>query len=262
VKNKEKANADAPVSADASYERLQIRYTDYRRQKMDPTQQFTIDPNDPPTFEKVWKMFQETREEFREMFRETRERIAATDRRIEELSKKADRCQAEVISYQRETDRQIRELSKDAWEINNTFGKRVEEIASEKLWEKFYALGYVFTVSGARVYTDGKRKICYVDRLLENEEYAMAVEIKSELTGGDVNEHLERMEKVREQLDKRGDRRKLLGAVAGMIVTDGVRKYAQDKGLYVLVQSGDTVAVAEPPEGFKPREWCSNEQNH
>jgi hypothetical protein len=91
--------------------------------------------------------------------------------------------------------------------------------------------------------------------MLENGDYVMAVEIKSNLTAEDVDRHIERIGKVREQLDKRGDRRKLVGAVAGMVVTKEAREYAQRKGLYVLVQSGDTVAVAEAPEGFKVREW-------
>jgi hypothetical protein len=91
--------------------------------------------------------------------------------------------------------------------------------------------------------------------LLENGDYAMPVEIKSALAEDDVDEHLERIGKVKEQFDKRGDRRKLVGAVAGMVVTDEVRKYAQKKGLYVLVQSGNTVTVAKGPENFKSREW-------
>ncbi|MDR0668809.1 MAG: hypothetical protein LBF95_01890, partial [Treponema sp.] len=97
--------------------------------------------------------------------------------------------------------------------------------------------------------------VAQVDILLENGEYAMPVEVKSVLTERDVDEHLERIEKVREQLDKRGDRRKLVGAVAGMAVADEVRKYGQRKGLYVLVQSGDSVVVADTPENFKAREW-------
>ncbi|MDR1286717.1 MAG: hypothetical protein LBK08_12875, partial [Treponema sp.] len=78
---------------------------------------------------------------------------------------------------------------------------------------------------------------------------------KSELTAEDVDDHIKRIGKVREQLDKRGDTRKLVGAVAAMVASEDVRKYALKKGLYVLVQSGDTVVLAEPPEGFKVREW-------
>jgi hypothetical protein len=49
--------------------------------------------------------------------------------------------------------------------------------------------------------------------------------------GRDVDKHVERVGKAREQLDKRGDRRKLVGAVVRMIMTKEVRKYAQEKGL-------------------------------
>jgi hypothetical protein len=40
-----------------------------------------------------------------------------------------------------------------------------------------------------------------------------------------------------------------------MVAAGGVRKYAQKKGLYVVVQSGDTAALAESPEDFAAREW-------
>jgi hypothetical protein len=40
-----------------------------------------------------------------------------------------------------------------------------------------------------------------------------------------------------------------------MVVSNEVKKYAQKKGLYVLVQSGDLIEVAEAPQQFKAREW-------
>jgi hypothetical protein len=52
-----------------------------------------------------------------------------------------------------------------------------------------------------------------------------------------------------------GDARRLVGAVAGAIVPKNVRRYAQKKGLYVLEQSGESVEIAEAPEGFPPQEW-------
>jgi hypothetical protein len=69
-----------------------------------------------------------------------------------------------------------------------------------------------------------------------------------------VDEHVERMEKLRRYADEHGDRRKFLGAVAGAIVADNVKEYALRKGFYVIRQSGDTVII-ENPEAFKPREW-------
>ncbi|MDR2101912.1 MAG: hypothetical protein LBP43_05020 [Treponema sp.] len=182
------------------------------------------------TFEKVWMMFQET------------------DKQIRELSQEADQ-------RQEETNKQIKELSKNIGGLNNAFGKWVEEMVSAKLWEKFKTMGYTFTRGGPMKFWEDGRTVAQVDMFLENGDYAMPVEIKSELTIEDVADHIKRIEKVRQQLDKRGDRRKLVGAVAGMVVPEHVREYAQKEGFYVLVQSGDSVAAAETPEGFKVREW-------
>jgi dihydroxyacid dehydratase/phosphogluconate dehydratase len=35
---------------------------------------------------------------------------------------------------------------------------------------------------------------------------------------------------------------------------ESVRNYAIKKGLYAIVQTGDTVRI-DIPEGFQPREW-------
>jgi phenylalanyl-tRNA synthetase alpha subunit len=189
------------------------------------------------TFEKVWAMFQENREQMKEMSRE------------------ADRRQVEADRRQAEVDRQIRELSKNIGGLNNSFGRWAEEMVSARLWEKFRALGYTFTQGGPQKYWEGSRTVLQVDLLLENGDYAMPVEIKSNLTVEDVDKQVERIGKLREQLDKRGDGRKLVGAVAGMVVAEHVRTYAQDRGLDGVVQSGDTVTVADAPEGFRARDW-------
>jgi hypothetical protein len=229
------------------------------------------------TFEKVWAMFQETDKQMEKMSKETDLRIekmsretdlrrAEIDKQMEKMSRETDLRRAEIdrqmekmsgeANRQRaETDKQIKELSRNIGGLNNSFGRWAEEMVSAKLWEKFKILGYTFTHGGPEKYWEESRIVAQVDMLLENGDYAMAVEIKSELTMEDVDWHLERIGKVRAQLDKRGDKRKLVGAVAAMVAGGNVREYAQRKGLYVLVQSGDTVALAEAPEGFKVREW-------
>jgi hypothetical protein len=120
--------------------------------------------------------------------------------------------------------------------------------------EKFNALGYVFEKAGPNVrFVDkNNRTIAEVDIFLENEDVALAVEVKSKLTTENVQEHTERMEKLRCHADNRGDRRKLVGAVA--VIPEGVRPFALKNGFYVIEQSGNTVKT-EVPEGFKPREW-------
>ncbi|MDR2375566.1 MAG: hypothetical protein LBD96_03910 [Treponema sp.] len=204
------------------------------------------------TFEKVWVMMQDFSIKAEQRQAALDEQQAETSRQIKELSRETDK---QIKELSRETDKQIKELSRNIGGLSSSFGKWAEEMISAKLWEKFKELGYTFTHGGPEKFWEGERTVAQVDMLLEDGDYAMPVEIKSVLTERDVNEHIERMRKVREQLDKRGDRRKLVGAVAGMVVAAEVREYAQRKGLYVLVQSGDSVVVAEMPENFKAREW-------
>ncbi|MDR1949225.1 MAG: hypothetical protein LBQ38_07525, partial [Spirochaetaceae bacterium] len=132
----------------------------------------------------------------------------------------------------------------------------VEHLVLANIKKKFNDLGYEFTKTGPNVLIDDKKKqiITQIDAMLENGEYAIAIEVKTQLNVSHVDEHLERMEKLRIYADDRQDKRKFLGAVAGAIVADNVKNYALKKGLYVIQQSGDTVTI-ENPAGFKPREW-------
>jgi hypothetical protein len=63
------------------------------------------------------------------------------------------------------------------------------------------------------------------------------------------------MIEVRKYFDNHKDPRKLVGAVAGGIVPENVKRYAQKKGLYVVEQNGDNVMIDEPPKGFIAKEW-------
>jgi ACT domain-containing protein len=93
-----------------------------------------------------------------------------------------------------------------------------------------------------------------VDVWLENGEFVMAVEVKSRPRKRDVEDHVKRMGILRAYLDGRNDTRKLLGAIAGAIVSRDLRDTIIEQGFYVIEQSGDTVKI-EPPTDFKPRIW-------
>jgi len=92
-----------------------------------------------------------------------------------------------------------------------------------------------------------------IDVLLENGDTAMLVEIKTKLTVERINDHINRLEKMRQYADLRGDKRTFLGAVAGVVVTDKERNYALDQGFYLIEPSGESFNIT-PPNG-KPKEW-------
>jgi hypothetical protein len=83
----------------------------------------------------------------------------------------------------------------------------------------------------------------------------MVVEVKVDLIVEDVDDHLERIATIRKHMDSHGDKRFLVGAVAGGIVPDNVMVYAQKKGLYVVTWSGNAASIAEAPPSFEARRW-------
>jgi hypothetical protein len=186
------------------------------------------------TFEKVWAALMESRDRQEKAYAETDRQLKET---FNEMKKIVDRT------------------SKQVGELGGTIGRMTEEMFSAKLWEKFDGI-YNFTQGGPRkLRSEDRKTIAQIDAFLENGEYAMIVEIKTTLKKDDVDEHLERVDTVRRYMDGRGDKRKLVGAVAGAVVHDDARDYAQKHGLYVLAQSGDSVVLAEAPHGFKATEW-------
>jgi septal ring factor EnvC (AmiA/AmiB activator) len=193
------------------------------------------------SFEKVWTMFQETGR-----------RIQETERVLQEITlqmKETDR-------QMKETDRQMKETDRKIGNLGSRIGDIVEHMVAPNILQKFEKLGYVFGKVAPRVqYSDLQgRHIAEVDLLLESGDAALAVEVKTNLTSNDVRDHVKWMETLRRYADERGDRRKLLGAVAGAVASGEVKAFALKNGFFVLEQSGDTIQIAVP-EDFKPREW-------
>ena len=186
------------------------------------------------TFEIVWAALMETR------------------RGLEETRKLIDKTQIQMDK----TQIQIDELSRNVGGINNSLGRFTESLFSTGLDEVFNELGYPFTKQGPHVkFKIAGKIVAEVDNFLENGEYAMAVEVKTELKVADVDEHVRRIEVIRRYFDARDDKRILVGAVAGGIVHENVLNYAQKLGLYVVTQKGHSAVVADLPRDFKAREW-------
>ncbi|MDR0557688.1 MAG: hypothetical protein LBG43_07485 [Treponema sp.] len=197
------------------------------------------------TFETVWAMFQENERFLKKM-------SAEADRRMQEI----DRQMQETDRRMQETDRQMKETDRKIGDLTGRWGEVVERLMSPKLLKKFQALNFVFTRDSrnVKILDHNQRRLAEVDALLENGEYAMAVEVKTRLTTEDVNDHLKRMGILRRVADERGDRQKYLGAVAGAVVDDNVVAYALKSGFYVIVPSGETVDI-EAPEAANLRMW-------
>jgi len=92
-----------------------------------------------------------------------------------------------------------------------------------------------------------------IDILAVNSEYTVLIEAKSTLKVEDVEEHIERLEKFKRFFPEY-EVRKVVGAVAGIVIEEGADRYAYRKGLFVIAERGESVGILND-EKFKPRVW-------
>ncbi|MDR3166277.1 MAG: hypothetical protein LBU13_11965 [Synergistaceae bacterium] len=143
--------------------------------------------------------------------------------------------------------------------MGNRFGELAEHLVSPNIIQKFNALGFHFDdiSSGPRKVIEDEgsgQKIAEFDILLENGESIIGVEVKTKPSYDDVGDHVQRLKILRLNKDKKGDKRKIHGALAGAVMPDNVKAAALKAGLYVIKQTGDTVKI-DIPEGFIPKTW-------
>ena len=154
-------------------------------------------------------------------------------------------------------EKRWKRLEQELGRLGNSYGDQVEAMFVN-LGEKFNVLGFSFPkeAKGNIRFIDKNRKVlAEVDHLLENGNVVMPIEVKAKLKQEHVDDHIRRLGIISEHNIKHNDNRKVLGAVAGGVVPQNVLAYAQKKGLYVLVQNGESVEIADMPANFKPREW-------
>ena len=181
----------------------------------------------PPTFESVWAALMEDRE-----------RLKETERILKE-----------------DSQRLKEELNIKIGALTNLFGDLTEAMVAPKICEKFEEIGLFFPRASRNIeFNDRVNGLSFeVDIMLEDGGKAMLIEVKTKLTMERINYHLNRLDEMRKYADLHGDKRTFLGAVAGIVVTDEIKKYALNQGLYFIEYAGETFYIT-PPNG-EPKEW-------
>jgi hypothetical protein len=194
----------------------------------------------PYTFEQLMESFRESREEMKA----SREK---SEREWQEIREKSEREWQEIREQMKETRQQIAKLG-------DRLGELVQAMVEGGIKRMFQDLGYEFDVVNPE-YEFGNKKIGFgeIDLLLENGEFALLVEVKTNLTIKDVKEHQERLKKFRLWTAPKGDKRQFLAAVGGGVMKQNVRNFALKQGMFVVQQSGENIEILVP-EG-KPMVW-------
>jgi Holliday junction resolvase-like predicted endonuclease len=201
------------------------------------------------TADRIWAVLDRTAQ----VQAETAERMKET----EKLMKDTDKQMKDTDRRMKETEKQMKETDRRLGDLGNRFGEIVEYMIVPNLLTKFEELGLSFTK--AHRDTEIKDRVhnifTEIDVFLENGDRVMIVEIKTKPNITDINDHVERMEKIRKYADLHDDRRKYLGAVAGVVFGDSEKTYALKTGFYVIEPSGETFNITEPKGMYHPHEW-------
>jgi hypothetical protein len=188
-----------------------------------------------PTLEDVWKLFQESDRKWQEMREEMREMSKETDRQIQE------------------TNKEIKKVSTNLGRLGNKLGDFIEEMVYPAAVRLFKERGIDVHEVYRNVSYTGEREGIEIDLLVVNNADIIAIECKSTLSIDDVNEHLERLEKLKRLLPLYRDKQ-VMGAVTAMIIPDNVAQYAYKKGLFVIGQTGEQLVVRNDAK-FKAKVW-------
>jgi hypothetical protein len=197
------------------------------------------------SIQEVWALFKETDKKFEETdekFKETDERFKETDDKIERMAKTVE-----------EVGRYVKEVSRNVGDLTSKWGKFVEGLVAPGAVRMFKEreIDVKWTSTRNKVQKDGQEM--EIDIILEDDEYVVAIEVRSTLKVEDVNEHVEKLIRFHEFFP-RFKEQKLIGAVAGVVIEEEADKYAYRKDLFVITQTGETVKILNDKK-FKPKLW-------
>ncbi len=177
-----------------------------------------------PTLDDIWKLFQES-----------------------------DRKWQEMREEMRETDKKIKEVTESIGRLGNKLGDFIEEMVHPAAVRLFQERGIDVHEVHRNVTSTRDGEGIEVDLLVVNDTDIIAIECKSTLGIDDINEHLERLKKLKRLLPAYSNK-KVLGAVTAMVIPENVAQYAYRQGLYVIGQTGNQLVVRNDLK-FKAKFW-------
>ena len=176
-----------------------------------------------------------------------------TDRILKELSAEIKETSREIKEVQKETAREIKAVNTSIGRLSNRLGEFVEEAVRPSAVRLFRERCIDVYEVHQNVTSDREGSAFEIDLLVVNNQDVVAIECKSNLSIDDVNEHLERLEKIKRFLPDHVNKR-ISGAVAGMVIPANVATYAIKKGLYVIGQNGEHLELRNE-KSFTAKTW-------
>ncbi|MBD2234053.1 hypothetical protein [Phormidium tenue] len=194
---------------------------------------------DPVTLDDIYALFQTSQAE-------ADRRFAEADRRAAESKAESDRSLAELKRLVDNTTRAVDGLT-------TRWGQFVENLVEPAVLRLFQERGIDVQEVTRRMRSQRRGAEMEIDIFAVDGDVAVAVEVKSRLSHQDVEYFLGCLGRFKLSFPHYADY-DIYGAVAGIEIDEGVDRFAYQRGLFVIKQTGDTVMIANNST-FQPTAW-------
>lgn len=175
------------------------------------------------------------------------------EKRREEMAQEEKKRREESAIREKRLDKKMEEMIEVYKKAGLIQGKSAEESVYKSVSKLFAQRGKEFNKveKNIRVKKDGKPFAEY-DIIAVNGSEVMPIEVKNNLTTDDI-EHFVKIQipKFRESFPEYKNYQ-LLGGVGGLVVSESTENYAKKNGLYVFVQNGKNMSLANEKD-FKAK---------
>ncbi len=190
---------------------------------------------DPITIDDIYELFRVSQAEADRRAAEADRRAAEADQRLARLERIAANTSREVAG------------------LTTRWGQFVENLVEPSVVRLFQERGIEVQETARGMKSQRPGAEMEIDIFAVNGDVAVAIEVKSRLSRQDVVDFLARLDRFKQAFPHYGEYR-IYGAVAAIEIDEGVDLYAYRQGLFVIKQTGDTVALANDPS-FRPTPW-------
>jgi hypothetical protein len=202
------------------------------------------------TLEDFYKLFQRAQQE-------TERRAAEFDRELSESRAEFDRRLAEADRRAAESkvqnDQAIESMRKTVDALTSRWGRFVENLVAPAVLRLFQERGFNVQEVYQRVRSARGSRNLEIDVLVVDDDVAIVVEVKSRLTQNEIRQVLNTLSQFKTAFPHYANYQ-IYGAVAAIEIDKDVDNYAYNQGLFVIVQSGDSVMISNTLD-FRPRTW-------
>jgi len=209
------------------------------------------------TLEDFYALFRESERLIRQSLEASRQSLEASrqefDRRMTESKAEFDRSKDEYDRRIAKTERIAAQANEAVNNLSSRWGRFVESLVAPAVIRLFQERGILVDRIYQRMRAPRDKQNLEIDIFAVNHDVAVAIEVKSRLTQDHVRRFINHLE-VFKTVFVEYKNHQIYGAMAAIEIDGDVDTFAENQGLFIIQQAGDSVYISTNAD-FAPRTW-------